>query len=69
MSDFRLRLNDEYTQLTQRMDKLKNFIASVKFDELPEVDRLDLKSQYIFMTGYLEVLERRVSRLCNENPA
>ena len=65
MSDFRVRLFDEYTQLTQRIERLKAFILSPQYDTLPEIDRTDLKEQLGHMEGYFKVLTRRVSRQCN----
>ena len=63
--DFRGRLFEEHTQLSQRIDKLKEFIVSEKYDKLPEIDRSDLKKQLGHMEQYFNVLCRRVSRQCN----
>lgn len=65
MSDFRTRLIDEYDQLNHRLNTLTSFILTTKFDELPEIDRLDLKAQYHVMDEYRKILSRRVSRLCD----
>jgi len=65
MSDFRSRLYEEHSELNQRTEKLKNFIVSEKFDDLPEVDKVDLKEQFKHMEAYSSVLNRRVSRCCN----
>ena len=67
MSDFRGRLFDEYDQLTQRIEKLKTFIISEKYDALPDIDRADLKKQLVHMEQYHNVLSRRVSRQCNNS--
>ncbi len=64
MSDFRARLHTEFSDLTIKVDKLKDFIVSEQYDKLPEIDRKDLKEQFLHMSGYLAVLNRRVSRLC-----
>lgn len=64
MSDFRSRLHTEFTDLTIKVDKLKDFIVSEQYDKLPEIDRSDLKEQLKHMQGYWSVLMRRVSRLC-----
>jgi DNA-binding Lrp family transcriptional regulator len=65
MSDFAARLQVERTELADRVEKLEKFILSDRFDALPNVDRTDLKDQRSHMRGYLAVLDRRVSRLCN----
>ena len=65
MSDFAARLQIERTELADRVEKLEAFILSDRFDALPNVDRLDLREQRSHMGKYLEVLTRRVSRLCN----
>lgn len=65
MSDFRSRLFDEYGELQRRIEKLKSFIVGAEYDELPEIDRKDLKEQLGYMESYCAVLSRRVSRQCN----
>jgi hypothetical protein len=65
MTDFRARMFDEYSELRQRIEKLKAFIVSDKYDALPEIDRTDLKEQLHYMESYFGVLSRRVSRQCN----
>lgn len=67
MNDFRGRLFEEYDQLTQRIEKLKTFIISEKYDALPEVERVDIKNQLVHMEQYHNVLSRRVSRQCNNS--
>jgi len=64
MSDFRVRLFEEHTELHKRIDKLKEFIISDKYDELPEVDKKDLKEQLKHMENYFYVLNNRASRQC-----
>lgn len=65
MSDFRARLFEERTQLMQRVEKLKAFICSDKFEELDQIDQGDLREQLSHMQCYLDVIHRRASRLCN----
>ncbi len=65
MSDFRSRLFDEDHELRSKIDKLKTFIIGDKYDDLPEIDRTDLKEQLKHMEAYASVLSRRVSRQCN----
>lgn len=65
MSDYRARLYEEFSQLGERIEKLRAFILSYTYDGLPEIDRKDLKEQLSFMERYFSVLSRRVSRTCN----
>jgi hypothetical protein len=65
MSDFRSRMLEEYSELQTRLEKLKEFILTDKFDALPEIERKDLKAQLGHMQGYHDVLSHRVSRQCN----
>ncbi len=60
----RARLFEEHATLERRVDRLKDFIVTQKFDELPEIDRKDLKEQLGYMRAYLQVVSRRVSRQC-----
>ena len=64
MSNFRARLFTEHDELHMKIKLLKKFILSIAFDELPEVDRSDLKDQIAHMIKYFTVLDRRVSRQC-----
>lgn len=64
MGDYRERVFDEVSELSNRVDKLTNFIVSDKYDALPEVDKSDLKEQLKHMKGYYKVLLRRASRMC-----
>lgn len=64
MDDFRSRLFTEFSELQQRIEKLKVFILGDKFESLPEIDRKDLKEQLGHMEAYCKVLNRRVSRQC-----
>lgn len=65
MSDFRGELFEEHAQISQRIDKLKEFIISEKYDALSEIDRVDIKNQLVHMEKYFDVIHRRVSRQCN----
>lgn len=66
MSEFRIRLFDEYDQLQSKIIKLRDFIISDKYDTLPEIDRSDLKEQLKHMMEYCNILSRRVSRQCGD---
>ena len=65
MGDFRARLFEEEGQLQERIHKLKEFLASDRYDTLPEIDRKDLKEQLTHMEGYASILTRRADRKCN----
>lgn len=67
MTDFRARLSMEFSELTIKVDKLRHFILSDKYDALPEIDQTDLRKQLRHMEGYLSVLNRRVSRQCGDS--
>lgn len=64
MSAFMQRLFEEKRELGRRAERLKTFITSVKYNDLPEIDRKDLVEQLGYMDAYLSVLSRRCSRLC-----
>jgi len=59
------RLYDEHDEITQRVDKLSDFISSPKFESLAAIDRTDLREQLDCMDKYRNVLMRRVSRSCS----
>lgn len=64
MSNFRARLFQERTELHQRIQKLEAFIVHEAFDQLPDIDRDDLREQLKHMRGYFAVVDRRAARLC-----
>lgn len=66
-ADYAVRLHHEFGVLTHKIDKLKNFILSGSFENLPEVDRIDLREQFMYMDQYHQVLMRRVSRSCGNS--
>jgi len=63
MSNYKERLRDESTALKIKIEKLEEFIVSKGFDELPNIEREDLKQQYEHMQKYNLVLTRRIARL------
>jgi hypothetical protein len=65
VSDFRARLFVERNELYEKINKLKAFVLGSAFEDLPEIERRDLKLQLGHMEAYFEVLSNRVSRLCN----
>ena len=64
MGNYVSRMMEEHRLLGIRLLKLNEFILSDKYDELPEIDRNDLKEQRDYMKSYMCVLSRRVSRQC-----
>lgn len=60
-------LLEEYTQLSQRIDRLKEFIVSESYDKLTDIDRSDIKKQLVHMEHYFNVLSYRVSRKCSNS--
>mgnify|MGYP006911573698 CR=1 FL=1 len=65
MDDYLVRLYSEHYQLHQKIDKLRTFVVSNKYDSLPDIDKSDLKEQLGYMESYFSVLSRRVSRHCS----
>jgi hypothetical protein len=66
MGDFKSRLFEEHSDLTIKIDKLTTFVTGSKtFDDLPEIERKDLKEQLKHMKNYYNVLNRRVNRSCS----
>jgi hypothetical protein len=64
MPDWRERLYAEHTELTLRIDKLKDFVfSSEEFLELSSDDQTDLLMQLYYMKQYASVLSRRAGRL------
>jgi hypothetical protein len=60
--DWQERLRREFTELGERVEKLRAFIGSPGFFALSEVERNDLTEQETHMTRYGHVLLRRVIR-------
>lgn len=64
MSTFKERLIAEEKELVERCEKLHAFIeTSPVFKTLGEFDQYLLKSQYITMTEYADILSLRIERL------
>lgn len=63
MSDFKTRLQDEKQHLDERLGKLKTFLGTTAYTELPERQQDLLMEQSIVMTSYSDILEERLSLL------
>lgn len=61
------RMNNEYQELSERLNKALAFIGSEKFDELPDKTKSLLKVQVEAMTQYQRVLECRIADALNKN--
>ena len=56
------RMLDEQTALTEKLVKLRQYIATLEFCELEEIDRNLLTAQSAHMAAYSDVLSRRRAR-------
>ena len=63
MSDFKTRLETEKNELEEKLNKLNNFNASKKVDEIDPVQKSLLIIQARAMCTYLECLKERLSKL------
>lgn len=61
------RMNNEYQELSERLDKALAFIDSEKFDELPDKIKSLLKVQAEAMNQYHRILECRIADALNKN--
>ena len=57
------RLVAEIGELTEKVQKLADFIESPKFKELRGKTQVDLREQHTHMSNYLWVLNRRIREL------
>lgn len=62
MQDWQLRVIEEYEQLKERTEKLDVYHASDSWKELDIINQALLESQYLFMVGYGNILEKRIER-------
>ena len=60
MEPYQQRLVEEQVQLAQRINKLKRFIYSQIFKELPQAKRDLLGEQLSLMVAYLKILDQRI---------
>lgn len=63
MSDFRTRLETEKAELSEKLEKLRDFIASEKFQEIDAVQMTLLNIQVKAMETYSQCLLERIVRL------
>ena len=62
MGSTKSELVKESNELTTSIRKLKAFIASEKFDHLPDLQRKDLQEQLSHMNASCKVMLRKVGR-------
>jgi hypothetical protein len=63
------RLHQEYDQLQDRLTKLRAFLKTDAYVNLPDVDHLDLVEQEALMTRLAAVLFRRLDRAHQQKAA
>jgi ssDNA-binding Zn-finger/Zn-ribbon topoisomerase 1 len=61
MEDYKSRMRDEHSQLIERIGKLKAFLWTKAFMDLPETARQRLIEQCAHMRAYERVLAERIS--------
>lgn len=60
MQDFVKRLIIEKDELNTKWEKLRDFIATNKYDNLNNENKMLLSTQFNIMAAYLCILERRI---------
>lgn len=57
---FLVRMDNEKAELSERIEKLNNFLSSAKYNELTETEQLNLTLQFNAMAMYLYFLGIRI---------
>ncbi|MDR2223539.1 MAG: hypothetical protein LBE34_12545 [Flavobacteriaceae bacterium] len=63
MSDFKGRLETEFSELKSKLNGLSSFLQSEKVKELPQEQQILLVEQFHYMDGYFKALEKRIALL------
>ena len=63
MRDFEKKMLKEADKLAVRVNRIKLYMQSERFKNLPEVEQQDLKTQFEHMDAYLCVLCKRIVRI------
>lgn len=58
-----IRLENEFEELTNRIEKLSAFISTDTFKSLDEIEQDDLLNQLEVMIEYSAILNRRLGRI------
>lgn len=61
MEEYKTRLMIEFKELTTKIDKLKEFMTTIKFESLDMVSAILMKNQLSFMIGYQQCLYDRIN--------
>lgn len=64
---FILRAFEEKDVLDKRIEKLKSFIATAKFKDIPFIQQQLLVAQMVSMVTYSSILDARLALLDQEN--
>lgn len=62
MSDYLERMKVEHGELSERIDKLRNFMITGGWDKLEKEDKINLMDQEHHMSEYSRILLRRIVR-------
>ena len=65
MSTWQERVIEEYEEISDRGQKLFDFIDSDVYEALPAFDRIALAMQLAHMQGYAGILRRRINEFKN----
>lgn len=60
LEPYQIRVIQEKQELDQKLEKLKSYMESAHFADLPEYDRKLLEFQAMTMTHYSLILETRI---------
>ncbi len=63
MSDFKIRLIAEETELQEKLDKLDEFLLSGNAEKISDVQKALLHVQATAMNTYLQCLKERIERI------
>jgi hypothetical protein len=61
LAPYQMRVMNEVEELRVKMDKLRQFVQSSKFDQLPIDEQKRLLRQSLLMSKYADVLDDRIA--------
>ena len=64
---FKDRLHQEHAELDGKVNRLRDWINSSNFNAMSADEKADQEQQYQVMKQYLQILERRITRLGLQN--
>lgn len=62
MEQWQERAVQELAELDERIERLGNFMASARFEDLEPIDQCHLHAQRVGMVAYRDALDCRVAR-------